>query len=201
MSIRKSWLLVFAALAGALPATSQNQPVAALTGVVTSDAEGHMEGVLVTARPEGANMTVTVISDDQGRYAFPPGKLQPGKYSLTIRAVGYELAGQTAAEIKPGEAARADIKLVKTKDLASQLTGAEWMMSIPGNEKQKKALFHCDQCHSLDKVAKSTYDAEGWIVTLQRMQNQWQASSTFSHPMPPPFRRKNIRPTPSWRNI
>jgi hypothetical protein len=70
------------------------------------------------------------------------------------------------------------------------------MMSIPGNEKQKKALFHCDQCHSLDKVAKSTYDAEAWLVTLHRMQNQWQASSTFTHPMAPPFPPKEYPSDP-----
>ena len=88
MSMKRSSLLVLAALASVLPAFSKDQPVAALTGFVTSDAEGRMGGVLITARPQGANMTVTVISDDQGRYAFPPGKLQPGKYALTIRAVG-----------------------------------------------------------------------------------------------------------------
>ena len=196
MSMKRPSLLVLVALACAFPAFSKDQPAAALTGVVTSEAEGRMEGVLVTARPQGANMTVTVVSDDQGRFAFPPGKLQPGKYALTIRAVGYELAGQTAAEIKPGGAARADIKLVKTKDLASQLTGAEWMMSIPGNEKQKKALFHCDQCHSLDKVAKSTYDVDGWFSTLHRMQNQWQAGSTFTHPMPPTYPPKEYPTDP-----
>src|ERR1700731_2698233 len=108
MSIGKSWLL-FAVVAGAYAATSsataKDQLAAALSGVVTSDAEGHMEGVLVTARAEGANMTVTVISDEQGRYAFPAAKLQPAKYSLAIRAVGYELAGQTVAEVKPDKAA------------------------------------------------------------------------------------------------
>src|SRR5882762_9418058 len=110
MSIRKSWLLVLVALAGALTANSKDQYAAALSGVVTSDAEGQMEGVLVTARPEGASMTVTVISDEQGRYVFPTGKLQPGKYSLGIRAVGYELAGQPAAEIKPDKGTHVDIK-------------------------------------------------------------------------------------------
>ena len=91
MPVNKSYLLVLVALTWVLPSFCKDQPLAALTGVVTSEAEGHMGGVLVTARPQGANMTVTVISDDQGRYAFPPGKLQPGKYILTIRAVGYEL--------------------------------------------------------------------------------------------------------------
>jgi virginiamycin B lyase len=196
MSMRGSLSLVLITLAIASPVRSKDQPVAALTGAVTSDVEGHMGGVLVTARLEGANMTVTVISDDQGRYAFPPGKLQPGKYTLAIRAVGYELAGEIAAEIKPDQATHVDIKLVKAKDLASQLTGAEWMMSVPGDERQKRALFHCDQCHSLDEVAKSTYDTEGWLVTLHRMQNQWQASSTFTHPMPPPFPPKEYPSDP-----
>jgi virginiamycin B lyase len=196
MSMKRICLLVLVALAGVFPAPSKDQPVATLTGMVTSDAEGHMGGVLVTARPEGANVTVTVISDDQGHYAFPPGKLQLGKYTLAIRAAGYELAGQTVAEIKPDKEAHVDIKLVKTKDLASQLTGAEWMMSIPGNEKQKKALFHCDQCHSLDLVAKSTYEADGWLITLHRMQNQWQAGSTFTHPMPPAFPPKEYPSDP-----
>ena len=196
MSMKRICLLVLVAFAGVLPAPSKDQPVATLTGMVTSDAEGHMGGVLVTAKPEGANMTVTVISDDQGHYAFPPGRLQPGKFALTIRAAGYELAGQTVAEIKPDKAAQVDIKLLKTKDLASQLTGGEWMMSIPGSEKQKKALFHCDQCHSLDLVAKSTYDADGWLITLHRMQNQWQAGSTFTHPMPPAFPPKEYPSDP-----
>jgi virginiamycin B lyase len=177
-------------LASVSPAYSSAQPVAALTGVVTSDAEGHMEGVLVTARLEGGNITFTVITDDRGRYAFPANKLQPGTYTLAIRAVGYELSGQAAARIDSNKTANADIKLVKTKNLASQLTGAEWMMSVPGNEKQKRALFHCDQCHSLDKVVTSTYDAEGWLTALPRMQNYWGSGSTFSHPLPPPHQPK-----------
>jgi virginiamycin B lyase len=203
MSTWKSCLL-FAALACLLGANSlatlpanAKQPAPALSGVVTSDAEGHMEGVLVTARAEGANMTVTVISDEQGRYAFPPGKLQPGKYTLDIRAVGYQLATPAAAEIRPDKPGHVDIKLAKTKDVSSQLTGAEWMTSLPGNEKEKRALFHCDQCHSLDKVAKSTYEADGWVVTLHRMQNQWQASSTFNHPMMPPFPPKEVPSDPA----
>jgi virginiamycin B lyase len=179
-------LVIGLILASSLPAFAKGQPTVALTGVVTSDAEGRMEGVLVTARPAGGPIAVTVISDSQGRYAFPASKLQPGKYALAIRAAGYELAGQAGTEIGSGKTAHADIKLVKTKDLASQLTGAEWMMSIPGSEKQKRALFRCDQCHSLDVVAKSTYDAEGWPSALTRMQLYWLGNSTFTHPVSPP---------------
>jgi virginiamycin B lyase len=183
-------LMVGLILVSMLVASPKGRLPVALTGVVTSDAEGRMEGVLVTAKPEGGNVTVTVISDNQGRYSFPASKLQPGKYNLAVRAVGYELPGMTAVEIETNKTRPADIKLAKTKELASQLTGAEWMMSVPGNENQKRALFHCDSCHSLDVVAKSTYDVEGWLSVLPRMQQFYLGNSTIAHPAPPLHPRK-----------
>ena len=65
---------------------------AALSGRVTSAADGPLAGVLVSARKAGSTVTVTVVSDEQGRYRFPPSKLTPGKHALTIRAAGYELS-------------------------------------------------------------------------------------------------------------
>jgi virginiamycin B lyase len=170
-------------LGSALIAFSQGPPpIAALTGLVTSDSEKRMEGVLVTAKRDGGHTAVTVISDDQGRYTFPAGKLQPGNHTLTIRAIAYELPGQSRAKIESDKTSNVDLKLAKVKDLASQLTGAEWMMSVPGNEQQKRALFRCDQCHSLDTVVNSTYDVEGWLSALPRMQFFWLGNSTITQP-------------------
>ena len=59
----------------------------ALTGRVTSASESAMEGVLVSAEREGSNMTITVISNASGVYAFPQDRLQPGRYDVTIRAL------------------------------------------------------------------------------------------------------------------
>ena len=59
---------------------------ASLTGVVSSQEEGKMEGVLVTARREGATFSVSVVSDAQGQYSFPRSHLEPGKYTLAMRA-------------------------------------------------------------------------------------------------------------------
>src|SRR2546423_11756671 len=64
------------------------QPV---SGRVTSAEEGAMEGVLVSAKKAGSTITVTVVSDAEGRYRFPDKKLSPGKYTVSVRAVGYEL--------------------------------------------------------------------------------------------------------------
>src|SRR5436309_2206487 len=65
----------------------------ALTGQVRSIEEGPMEGVLVSARQEGSTVTITVVSDEQGRYSFPSTNVAPGRYAIRIRAVGYDLDG------------------------------------------------------------------------------------------------------------
>ena len=43
----------------------------ALTGQVTSAEEGPMEGVVVSAKKDGSTISVSVVTDAQGRFAFP----------------------------------------------------------------------------------------------------------------------------------
>ena len=142
---------------------------AALAGQVSSDAEGPMEGVVVTARKNGSIVSVSVTSDARGHYAFPENRLEPGEYKLSIRAVGYEIGAPTTADIVAEKTATADIKLKKTRNLASQLTNAEWMMSIPGTEEQKAMLLDCTGCHTLERVVRSTHDADEWTHVVRRM--------------------------------
>ena len=118
---------------GVAPLPAQAQSPAALAGQVTS-AE---EGVLVNARRTGGNVTVTVVSDKDGRYSFPAGRLEPGAYTIGIRAVGYEVTGKPTAEVAAGKTATVDLKLRKTRRLASQLSNAEWIISAPGTPQQK----------------------------------------------------------------
>src|SRR6266702_1059618 len=146
---------------------AQNQ--AARTGTVISEAEGNMEGVVVTANKPGSIVQVSVTTDAQGRYAFPDNRLEPGEYKISIRAVGYDIGAPTTAEVESEKTATADIKLKKTKNLASQLTNAEWMMSIPGTEAQKSALLDCGSCHTLERVMRSTHDSDEWTQVVSRM--------------------------------
>ena len=52
-------------------------PPAALAGTVVSAEEGPMEGVLVSAKVPGSTVTITVVSDHQGRYSFPASRAAP----------------------------------------------------------------------------------------------------------------------------
>jgi streptogramin lyase len=172
--MRSILMLSFAASAAAIlfdptvqTVWAQGQP--ALTGTVSFDAEGNMEGVVVTAKKPGSIVQVSVTTDAQGRYAFPENRLEPGEYTISIRAVGYDINATTKATVEPEKTATADIKLKKTKNLASQLTNAEWMMSIPGTEEQKAPLLNCTGCHTLERIMRSTHDSDEWTQVITRM--------------------------------
>jgi streptogramin lyase len=165
-------LLAALAVAGtqALPAiAAETSADAALTGVVTSAEEGAMEGVLVSAKKNGTNITITVVTDAQGRYRFPRAKIDAGQYAMRIRAAGYDLTGRVTAEVSAQQPTSLDLNLRKAQDLAAQLTNGEWIASMTGTEQQKKTLLGCVGCHTIERIARSTYDTEGFLTTVQRM--------------------------------
>ena len=147
MSRKPLLMIVVASMAAILFAAvlrpvraAQNSAPAALMGTVGSQEEGPMEGVLISASKAGSTITITVVSDAQGRYSFPRNRLAPGQYSLSIRAVGYDIDGRGQVEVTPQKTARADLDPRRTQDLASQLTNAEWLLSMPGDEGQKSVF-------------------------------------------------------------
>jgi virginiamycin B lyase len=148
---------------------ARKQSGEALSGEITSPEEGAMEGVVVSARKDNSTITVSVISDKQGNFRFSAARLDPGHYSLAIRAVGYELERPEAADVGLDKTATVDIKLRKASDLASQLTSAEWLLSIPGTDEQKISLMGCVNCHTLKRPLTSTYTGEELTKVIQRM--------------------------------
>ena len=186
--------LVVGSSAGALA-----QSAAALTGQVTSAEEGPMEGVLVSAKKQSSTITVTVVSDAKGQYSFPAGRLDPGNYALAIRAAGYSLAGAKAVDVAAG-GSTADIKLVRTKHLANQLSNAEWLISAPGPDNLKANMTNCVSCHTLQRVFASAHDAEEFKQIFRRM-GSYAPGSTPVHPqklLPGPRGDRSPMPPSQW---
>jgi len=151
------------------PAAAQSE-AAAITGQVTSEAEGAMEGVVVSAKQLGSTIAVSVVSDAKGRYSFPGNRLAAGKYVLKIRAIGYDLAEPASVDVVGGKSASADLHLRKTKNLASQMSNAEWMASMPGTEDQKALVLNCTGCHTLERIVRSSHNVDEWMQVVTRMQ-------------------------------
>lgn len=177
-------------------AAARKPAAAAIAGRVSSEAEGPMEGVLVRAKGEGKTISITVVTDHEGNYSFPARRINPGKYSIDIRAVGYDLASPVSVEVAAGDTSRADLKLVKTKELISQLTSSEWLLSVPGTEAQKNQLFRCAACHSLLPIVQSTYDENGWLTTFARMRS-YSEQAVLNHPVSLPY-KVAVQPDPEF---
>jgi streptogramin lyase len=114
-------------------------------------------------------VTVSVVSDDKGQFSFPASKLAAGDYALSIRAAGYDLEGPKAVTLAGDQPAEIDLKLVKTKNLAAQLTNLEWMLSVPGSDDQRRSLTGCTNCHSVERILNSSYNAEQFVDVMKRM--------------------------------
>ena len=141
----------------------------ALAGQVRSAEEGLMEGVLVSAKKADSTVTVTVVSDPQGRYSFPQNRLGPGRYALSVRAVGFDVHDPGTINVSSDRPATVNLTLNPAKDLSAQLTNAEWLSSMPGTDDQKAPLLACTVCHTLERIVKSRHDAAQWVGVLERM--------------------------------
>ena len=154
----------------------------ALTGKVTSQAEGAMEGVIVGAKKAGSTIATWVVSNAQGQYTFPRDRMEPGKYAISVRAVGYELP-KTTVEVT-AQSAQLDLQLSKvsgTSKLAMQLSNGEFFMSVPGTREQKVMLGGCVNCHTLQRVLFSRFNADEMAQVAQRMARHTNNSSPL-HP-------------------
>lgn len=170
-----------AALAASAGVPTLAQAPIALSGEVSSAPEGAMEGVVVSAKRDGSTITVSVVSDKKGHFSFPASRLAPGHYALGIRAVGYDLDGPGDAAVTAGRDTAIAIKLKPTKNLAAQLTNAEWLLSVPGTDAQKKFLLQCNDCHTFARIVESTHDAAEFMQVFKRMSGYYPGSTPL-HP-------------------
>ena len=176
--MRMTAVLVASVACVALPvAPSLAQNAAAMSGVVSSAQEGPMEGVVVSARTDGATITVSVVSDDKGHFSFPAAPLDPGHYAISTRAAGYDLDGPKEATIAAGQEDKVDIELKPTRNLSAQLSNAEWLISVPGTDEQKRFLLECNGCHTYERIVRSTHDADEFIQVFKRMAHYYPGST------------------------
>jgi streptogramin lyase len=162
-------------------------PSVALSGVVRSQAEGPMEGVIVTAKRAGSTIAVSVVTDKTGTYSFPADRLASGEYKLSIRAIGYGQPDVKTVTVDPAKKTDLNLNLAKIENVLPQITWGEFLSSVPGTQAQKDELYSCVGCHAPTPIMQSTYDAAGFVATIVRMHN-WAPSSSLSNPQLLPYR-------------
>jgi virginiamycin B lyase len=169
-------VLLCAAYSAQMILSQSTQPVAALSGIVTSAEGKPLEGIGVSARGANNSYTTTVYTDDSGRYLFPP--VPAGSYKLWAQAVGFETFKAEAA-IPDGSKKQIDMKLAPLADFHKQLSGTEWAASLPEDtpdDRRMKAVFinNCSGCHQVSFLLQNRFDAAGWgavITLMEKMQS------------------------------
>src|SRR5437867_11716176 len=111
---RRAVIIVVGALAvlfsGGVLRLPAEEPVS-LTGHIKSDEEGLMDGVAVSARRAGSNMTGRVLWKARGVSSCPQNRRDAGQYCITGRARGYDLASPVTLAASPQSAASAHPQL------------------------------------------------------------------------------------------
>jgi virginiamycin B lyase len=160
-----------------LPAQAEGRLQGGPKGVVKSSKGELLEGMMVQLIAQKNAVRTTVYTNADGRYEFPA--LDAGTYTLRI-ALPREFKPfvKEQVEIK-GPAALADITLDYVTDsdllpprpeIAAQMTGSEWLLSLSGTGEEKKLLTNnCNWCHSYQQIFRNHYDEAGWGKIVYRM--------------------------------
>ena len=143
---------------------------AILNGTVKSAAGEKLEGVTVFAKIEGHPVTVSVFTDEQGNYYFPP--MEDGNYSVWAQAVGFEAARCEITRHRAPQ--RKDFAMKETKDFWLQLTGDEQEAALPEdtpNHRRMKDVFmrNCTACHEANIALQNKFDEQGWEAIINAM--------------------------------
>ncbi len=153
---------------------------ASVTGSVTGPDGKPVMGVFVVALDAKTKRTVSVLSNEQGRYFI--GGLPAAAYNLQIKAAGWR------ADARRDTALAADAKI--TQDFALQKRPVQWgeLSTYQGRKLLPKTEAHnlghqdpffvsCFQsCHSFqNRMANGTRDIEGWRDRVKYMNDAMMA--------------------------
>ena len=165
-------LPAFLFIAVPVHARAASAPVSPLKGFVKSADDKPLEGVAVSARAENQTFTTSVYTTRDGSYFFPA--LENGEYQIWAQAVGFE-SGRASAKLSSGKAVEHDFTLKVMEDFSKQLSGVEWMASLPKNtpeDRRAKRIIgvDCVQCHAFGFVLQNRFDLTGWTAILNFME-------------------------------
>ncbi len=147
-------------------------------GVVRQAGGDPLEGIMVQLIAPASAIRTTVYTNVEGRYEFPV--LDAGTYTLRVaRPLDFTPYARDAVRID-GATRLDDIVLERitdkevlppTRAILAQLTGADWMLNLPGTGEEKRTFsLTCGfGCHSYQQIFRTRYDEAGWRLIVRRM--------------------------------
>lgn len=153
---------------------------ATITGSVTGPDGKPQMGVFVVAQDADTRKTVSVLSNEQGRYVI--NDLSAAVYNVQIRAIGFSANAQRGVNISANQKASFDFQLKKSPVEWSELTTYQGRMLLPKTAEHQLGhkdpfFISCFQsCHSFqNRMAVGTRDYDGWHDRVKYMSETMMA--------------------------
>ncbi len=154
--------------ASASSAPAARGATGSLSGVVEDYHDRPLAGAVVTAFDDERHMNVSVFTDGNGGFQFPP--LQARTWRVRAKILGYEIRDQQVELSEAG--AEAEFKLRLTEDLNAQLPASYFYARLqwPTPEIHGNFARSCANCHQIgDPLWRRPRTRQQWEAVVQRM--------------------------------
>ena len=154
---------------------------ATLTGNVKGPDTTPFEGAFVQAINAKTHISVSVLTDKQGRYRVE--NLPAGEYQVRIRAVGFTTDPRSAVNLTADQNISFDFALQKGTVRWSDLNSYQGKQLLPAGKGKDTLFANCFVCHGFQtRMASVRRDEAGWRdrVDYMRQAMAFQLSARFT---------------------
>jgi virginiamycin B lyase len=152
---------------------------ATVTGTVKGPDGAPFKGAFVIAQNSKNKISVTVLSDKNGRYRIPD--LLAANYDLRIRAIGYKADPQNGVNLTATGSVSHDWALQPGLVRWSDLTLYQGKQLLPKTKGQDALFQNCFVCHGFQtRMASTARDEDGWRDRVNYMRENMDLSPRFN---------------------
>ena len=154
---------------------------ATVTGNVKGPDATPFEGAFVQAISAKTHISVSVLTDKQGRYRVE--NLPAGEYQVRIRAVGFTTDPRSAVNLTADQNISFDFALQKGTVRWSDLNSYQGKQLLPAGKGKDTLFANCFVCHGFQtRMASVRRDEAGWRdrVDYMRQAMAFQLSARFT---------------------
>src|SRR6516164_743329 len=143
---------------------------ASISGSVTGPDGAAFRGAVVQARNAKTKITVSVLSDNAGKYQIE--NLPAGEYRLAIRAPGYKADAKGGVALAAEQSATQNFALQKGMVRWSDISMWQGMKLLPDARGKDLLFTHCMACHGFEsRMAAVTRNEDGWRDRMNYMRD------------------------------
>ena len=155
---------------GAFVCAASLADAATISGVVSGPDGAPVRAAFVQARNAKTKITVSVLSNSQGRYRVD--NLPAGEYRLQIKASGYKADPKNGVALSADQNVTHDFPLQQGMVRWNELSLYQGLRLLP-DAKGKDLLFrHCFACHGFEsRMATVTRNEDGWRARVNYMRD------------------------------